>query len=276
MKDDIYTTWKIKKRRGGFRTIESPNDELKMRQRESIGRLQMAEKLPVSPFAHAFQPYKNIATMAMPHVGKEYVGSIDISDYFPSITLDKFLNKVKTVPKEELWDHFHDFCDGKGNRLPQGAPGSPLISNAYLFRLDWRMAWQCHERGCDYSRYADDLTISGPKRDDIVVLLKIASELMRVYYELETNKKKTKIVHRSRRQLCCGVVVNEKLNTKREDRKNLRAEVHQQKLKGKNLKLETLGRIAFHEMVRDSDKTTHSSREIIDSVKVTKEMKAVQ
>lgn len=274
MKDDMYTTWKIKKRRGGFRTIESPSDDLKARQRESMKELQ--EKLQVSPFAHAFQPYKNIVTMAMSHVGKEYVGSIDISDYFPSITMDKFLNKVKTVPKEELWDHFHDFCDGKGNRLPQGAPGSPLISNAYLFRLDWRMAWQCHEGGCDYSRYADDLTISGPNRDDVVVLLKIASELMRVYYELRTNKKKTKIVHRSRRQLCCGVVVNEKLNTKREDRKNLRAEVHQQKLKGNNLKLETLGRIAFHEMVRDSDKTTHSSRDIIDSVKVTKAMKAVQ
>jgi retron-type reverse transcriptase len=274
MKDEMYTRWPIKKRRGGVRWIESPNDDLKARQRESIDKLE--EKLQVSPFTHGFARYKNIATMAMSHVGKEYVGSIDIADYFPSISLEKFLDKVKTVPKEELWDHFHDFCDGKGNRLPQGAPGSPLISNAYLFRLDWRMAWQCHERGCDFTRYADDLTISGPNRDDVVVLLKIASELMRVYYGLKTNKKKTKIVHRSRRMLVCGVVVNERLNLKREDRKRLRAIKHQEMLKNGKLSLETKGKVAFEAMIRENTKTTHSSREIIDSVKVTKEMAAVK
>lgn len=280
---NLYQTWKIAKRSGGFRTIEAPNDELKAKQRAAMDGLQ--EALQVSPFAHGFQPYKNIATGAKSHVGKEWVGSIDIEDFFPSIKKEKFCEEMANiggpawgpvVESKEIDDAkkaialgFHDFGDEKGERLPQGAPTSPLLSNAYLFKLDWRMAWLCHERDVDYTRYADDITISGPKRDDIAILLKIAEELMNKHYALKVNRKKTKIIHRSRRQLVCGVVVNSKLNLKREVRKNLRAEVHQKSKLG-NLPLETKGRIAFEKMVRECSKESHSSRTICKSIEMTK------
>ena len=266
-----YNTWKIKKRRGGHRTIESPDDVTKYKQRESVDEL--AKTLKVSPFAHGFQPYKNIVTMAMPHVAKDFVGSIDISDYFPSIKKELFLARAD----KEKWDvdwkdldiHFHDFNDGKGLRLPQGAPGSPFLSNTYLLTFDWRMAWLCAAKDIDYTRYADDLTFSGANRDDIVVMIGMATRILNSEYKLKINKKKTKIMPRSRRQLVCSIVVNEKLNLKREVLKNLRAEVHQKSMRG-NLPLDTLGRLAFKEMVKNSTKTTHSSTQIIGSIKVTR------
>lgn len=267
----VYNTWKIKKRSGGHRTIESPDDVTKYLQRNSADEL--AKVLKVSPFAHGFQPYKNIATMAMPHVGKDFVGSIDFSDFFPSIKKELFLERAKKekwkVDPKDFDIHFHDFCDGKNERLPQGAPGSPFLSNIYLLTFDWRCAWLCNEKGVDITRYADDVTLSGPNRDDIVKLIGMMTRILENEYKIKINKKKTKIMPASRRQLVCGCVVNQKLNLKREVLKNLRAEVHQKGMKG-SLPLDTLGRLAFKEMIRNSTKTTHSSTQIISSIKVTR------
>ncbi len=275
MKDNLYTVWRIPKRKGGFRQIESPCDELKKKQKALLKKLREAFK--VSPFAYAFQPYKNIAVCAQPHVGKTWVACIDIKDFFPSITYDSFRLPQKNTngwdPKG-LLDCFHDFGDGKGLRLPQGAPTSPFLSNAYLLHFDWLMAWKCAGLDCDYTRYADDLVVSGENKGRVLALLKIAEQVLEKDYGLEVNHKKTKVVHRTRRQLVCGVVVNRRLNTPRRLRKNLRAEIYQQKLKGGELSNETKGRIAFHKMVRESTKTTYSSRELIDQIKLAKKLEA--
>lgn len=266
----MYTIFKIPKRKGGLRQIENPNAELKEKQRKILGELRNSFK--VSPFACAFQPWKNIAVSAQPHVGKKWVASIDIKDFFPSITHDRLVRKllIPAGTQTPIKDCFHDFGDGKGLRLPQGAPTSPFLSNAYLFRFDWLMAWKTAEFDCDYTRYADDLVISGESKKHIVALLKIAEQVLEKDYGLSVNHKKTKIIHRTRRQMVTGIVVNKKLNTPRRLRKNLRAEIHSLRMAGKELPQETRGRIAFHKMVRESTKTTYSSRDIINQIKLVK------
>lgn len=275
-----YTVWKIPKRKGGFRVIESPCDELKKKQKEMLKELQKIFK--VSPFAYAFTYYKNISLMATPHVGKKWVACIDLKDFFPSITYQKFFDRVlhpitveEVVRLDILKTCFHNFNGGTSAsdyRLPQGAPTSPLLSNVYLFKFDWLMAWKAHALDCDYTRYADDLVVSGKDKKCIVKLLKMAERILWSEYALKVNHKKTKIVHRARRQMVCGVVVNEKLNTPKQLRKNLRAEIHQLKLKGGEISNETRGRVAFHKMVRENTKTTYSSREIITQILVTKKL----
>lgn len=272
-----YTIFKIPKRNGKFRTIESPSDTLKATQKKNLAKL--VKILKVSPFAHAFQPYKNITTMAMGHVGKEYVGCMDVKDFFPSITKENFLGVLRTIDKtkqdvmakvEKLIEPlFFDFGDGKGSRLPQGAPSSPFLSNVFLFTFDWRMTWQCHRLGYDYSRYADDLVISGAEKRHIHALFQMSLDILAKHYKLAINPPKTKFMHKSQRQLVCGVVVNEKLNLPRRWRKNLRAEVHQAK---GALSLETKGRMSFAEMVRNTKKTSHSSMQIANSVILSRQL----
>lgn len=290
-----YTIFRIPKRKGGERIIEAPDAVLKAKQQDLIPILQKTFK--VSPFAHAFQPYKNIVTMAMPHVGKKWVGCIDVEDFFPSIQYNQFMNisackdnKLQKnnnfrlyhegneqLKKEFCANHniintcFNDFEDTKLLRLPQGAPTSPLLSNIFMCNIDWKMAWKCFTHQCDYSRYADDLVVSGDSKKDVIKSLLYAEKLLNKI-GLKVNQKKTKIMHRTKRQLVCGIVVNEKLNIPRKYRKNLRAEIHQQNLKGEELRNDTKGKIAFRDMVLNNKKDTWSSYSLIRGILFTQRM----
>src|SRR5438034_755250 len=51
-------------------------------------------------------------------------------------------------------------CTHDGS-LPQGAPTSPRLSNLVNHRLDARLFALARKRNVAYSRYADDITISG-------------------------------------------------------------------------------------------------------------------
>jgi len=290
-----YTIFRIPKRKGGERIIEAPDAILKAKQQALIPILQKTFK--VSPFAHAFQPYKNIVTMAIPHVGKKWVGCIDIEDFFPSIQYRIFMEvsscKTNSFSKNKNFKLYHegnektrkefnenynilntcfnDFEDNKYQRLPQGAPTSPLISNIIMYSIDWKMAWKCFTYQCDYTRYADDLVVSGSSKQDVVNSLKYAEKLL-TGIGLKVNHKKTKIMHRSKRQLVCGIVVNEKLNIPRKYRKNLRAEIHQQNLRGEELRNDTKGKMAFQDMVLKNKKDTWSSYSVVRSILFTKRM----
>lgn len=264
----MYQVFRIPKRAGGFRIIEAPDPELKLNQQREIYYLKQI--YPISPFAHAFQPYKNIVTMAGGHISKDYVGCLDISDFFPSITRDLFTKTAGNSKDVNLKICFHDFGDGKGLRLPQGAPTSPILSNICLYEFDWRIARAAYVLQCDYSRYADDLVFSGNPRSHVRVLFQI-SEYYLTRLGFKINKKKTKLMHKSARQLVCGVIVNKKINLPRKFRKNLRAEIFQQK--GGILKSETEGRKAFTIMVLENKKDFRSSTEILKTLELQKALK---
>lgn len=297
-----YKVFKIPKRRKGqFRTIEAPNDKLKEEQRESLPELK--SRLYESPFAHAFTGNKNIVTMAKGHVKKEFVLSFDLADFFPSITKkalldeintnmsfrrrlkhdrkqpDKKMETTKEVVKRHVEKHFCDFDDGHGERLPQGAPGSPFLSNTFLHGFDWFAARKCKEKDITYSRYADDVTLSGANENDLWRVFYFCLQPYLNKRGLKVNRRKTKMMSSKHRQMVCGLVVNEKINIPRRWRKNLRAELHQQGTslkdleehpeKAKKLKKSTRGRLAFLYMVYGKDyKHITDSMEYLDIQKV--------
>lgn len=243
-----YTVFRIPKKSGGVRIIEAPCPSLKARQRAAMFELMFL--LKISPFAHAFARQRNIVTNAEHHVKKPYVLAFDLSDYFPSIKREKFEKfledhagkaganaEVKKKRIGELLDIcFHDFGDGKGLRLPQGAPTSPLIANAFLYRFDWRCAWTAYARDVTYTRYADDLVFSGDDDAKLWSCFYAAKHILEGTYDLAVHPKKVRLMDAKRRQMVCGLVVNEKLNLPKRWRRNMRAALHQERLYAQGLR----------------------------------------
>ena len=95
--------------------------------------------------------------------------------------------------------------------LPQGAPTSPALTNIICRGLDARLKGLADSLGFTYSRYADDITLSGngdAKQN-------VGKALRRMKYIVadegfEIHPDKTRVLHKGRRQEVTGIVVNEK------------------------------------------------------------------
>src|SRR5690606_33872190 len=109
--------------------------------------------------------------------------------------------------------------------LPQGAPTSPHISNAFLYDFDEMMQELCLEKGVSYTRYADDITFSGESKEVLLALIgRCESFLSRKGLSLK--KEKTRIASAQASQRVTGLVVNSAVNPPREYRRRVRAMFH--------------------------------------------------
>lgn len=219
-----YRSFELPKRAGGVRPIDSPRVFLKVIQ-QFLADYVLAG-LPVSQGVYSYRAGTSIVDNARQHVGKDYVANIDIENFFGSIQrpgveallASNGLNGVSAALIGKLVT--------KDGVLPQGAPTSPAISNAFLLSFDEVMLAGCRERDLAYSRYADDITVSGADRNAIADMIEVAREQLAAQYGLRLNEKKTRIASRHGQQKVTGVVVNEKILPPRTFRRQVRAAFH--------------------------------------------------
>ena len=117
--------------------------------------------------------------------------------------------------------------------LPQGAPTSAALANLCAFRLDIRIGGLARALGARYTRYADDIVLSGDAnllRWADRVETRIGAWALDEGFAL--NHRKTRRVARSRRQEVCNIVVNERLNLPRIEFDRLKAQLHACATKG--------------------------------------------
>ncbi|OGQ87915.1 MAG: hypothetical protein A2289_22680 [Deltaproteobacteria bacterium RIFOXYA12_FULL_58_15] len=236
-----YHRFDIPKKTGGRRLISAPKATLKKAQQVVLDNI--LSRLPTEPEAHGFVAQHSIVTNAACHAGKAVVINVDLKDFFPSIGFRRvrglfqrlgysgqvatMLGLLCTEPpriKAEL--------DGKvfhvalGERvLPQGACTSPAITNTICRRLDRRLVGLASKHGFTYSRYADDLTFSGNVPKKAGRLLRSVRAILENEGFAE-NGKKTRVMRQSRRQEVTGLTVNDKPRVSREQRRELRAILH--------------------------------------------------
>jgi retron-type reverse transcriptase len=248
----LYKTFRIGKPSGhGYRTINAPSAELKGLQRWIVRNVLRAVKLHIA--ASAFRPGCSIVNNAKPHAGHDFVFNADLRDYFPSITSRRIFGLFRALGfANELAAAFTRLTTRAGE-LPQGAPTSPELANIIARRLDSRLDGLCQRCGWRYTRYCDDITVSGngvfggAKR---VIEAIIASE------GFEVNTKKTRVHRRGQSQMVTGLVVNEFPNVPRSQRHRWRAIFHQASLHpdrfgGRSQELR--GYVSFLRMVHPSD-----------------------
>lgn len=134
--------------------------------------------------------------------------------------VSRLASRIPAVVREATKQFIHPV-------LPQGAPTSPGIANAIVWRMDKRLTALARKFGGDYSRYADDLTFSGFEKMAKHAKLIVALVEKIVHTEgLAINKKKTRIMRKGRRQKVTGVVVNKQTNLSRRDFDLLKAILH--------------------------------------------------
>lgn len=255
-KRKAYSTFKLPKKKGGFRSIDAPSKNMKLVQRWILNNILY--KLNAGEYAHGFIPKKSIVTNASVHVGQELVLGIDLKDFFPSITFSRVMGLFRSIGyTEEISYTLGELCTFNW-RLPQGAPTSPMISNLIAWSMDIKLSKFCIKRNLYYSRYADDITISGGKnlpRYKTSIFRKIEEEGFSI------NLDKVRLHGTGSSQRVTGLVVNEKVTLRREKKKKLRAIVYNivkngimaaNKENDPFFKEKIFGHIAFAKMV-DSD-----------------------
>ncbi|AKB75143.1 Retron-type RNA-directed DNA polymerase [Methanosarcina lacustris Z-7289] len=220
-KEKAYATFKVPKKSGDFREINAPSKKMKIIQRWILDKILY--KLNPGNYAHGFIPGKTIYTNAKAHVNKDLVLGIDIKDFFPSIKfvavydVFKFAGYTARVARQ-----LAELCTYHW-KLPQGAPTSPMLANLVALNLDKKISQYCIRENFEYSRYADDITISGSYNLAMhkEIIIKIINE-----NGFEVNYKKVRMVSKGSRQKVTGLVVNDKVGMGRTKKKTLRAIVH--------------------------------------------------
>ena len=254
-----YRTFAIPKKSGGKRYISAPMPQLKALQEWILRNILV--RMPTHEAAHGFIHGRSIITNAAVHTNSEFVLSMDLKDFFPTLTFRRvkgiframgYLEGISTIlallctecPRQAIKLKDPDSGEDKwvhvavGPRcLPQGSPASPMLTNLASLCLDRRLTGFSQKHGLRFTRYADDLTFSMPKGQthkkewlQKVVTMIVENEGFQVH------PTKTKLMGRGDRQEVTGLVVNDDMPPRvpSEVKDMLRAAIHNQ-LQGKDL-----------------------------------------
>jgi len=230
----------LEKRDGRPRLIEKPKPTLKRVQRKIYD--EILSTLDTHPAAHGFCKDRNCLSHASLHTGKQYLFLFDLTECFQSIgwvrvkaqfkrmgypeSVSVYLTALCThsVLKPSMLKPFDPTQRERLRRrhLPQGAPSSPALVNAVLHHLDHRLDGLAAKLGLNYSRYADDIAMSGNTHRDWRFLEPLVGAIC-LEEGVSLNNKKTRIKRPHQKQRVTGVVVNSKTNVDRKYFENLKA-----------------------------------------------------
>ena len=226
-----YHDFYIAKKSGGKRHISAPVNGLKSIQ--SYLNILFQSIYEPSQWAMGFTEGRSVVDNAQIHTGQNYIFNLDIKDFFPSIPQARVWGRLKVYPfnfNKELANVIAGLCcmkvvteDSEKYILPQGAPTSPLLTNAICDKLDFKLSRLALHYGLKYSRYADDITFSSMhnvyQKDS-----KFMKSLFRIIQEqgFSVNEEKTRLQKKGSRQEVTGLIVSDKVNVTRKYTEDIR------------------------------------------------------
>ncbi len=227
----------LPKASGGWRLIEQPKPRLKAIQRQILR--EMLDSIAPHPCAHGFRRGRSSMSYVTPHIGKAAVLRMDLKDFFVSVPTARIAALFRTLgypqPVAQVLrslcthalspalaatgEHALSWAQRKrlqSKHLPQGAPTSPALANLCAWRLDCRLQGLAEHFGLDYTRYADDLALSGGRE-----LLRLAPFVQGAIGAIAreegfcVNHRKTRLQSKAQRQHLTGIVINQRPNLDR-------------------------------------------------------------
>ena len=247
----LYTKFEIPKRFGGNREIQAPNGVLRHIQQSLAALLskcasEINESQKLEDFAvpdpkvgasHAFKKNRSIVTNARPHTAKRWVFNVDLQDFFGTINFGRvrsyfIANRHFALHPAVATVIAQIACND--NKLPQGSPCSPIISDLIGQVLDISLVKLARATDCTYTRYADDLTFSSnrpspstrvarrnPSTHEWEAGVGLKRSISRAGFRI--NPAKTRMLYRDSQQVVTGLTVNRKVNVSAPYRNTVRA-----------------------------------------------------
>lgn len=220
--EKYYRAFSIKKKNGKFREISAPRVFLKTVQRYILDCI--LSPIEVHASATGFRRNMSIQVGAGRHVGHRFVWNIDLKDFFPSIRKAAVRRLFTEIGFPDKSAYFLAGLCCLHDRLPQGAPTSPVISNLVFYELDERIFKEAKKVSITYTRYADDLSFSSGKPIPESFRSAISAVIKSSGFTIHPDKSRL-MGPRCRREIT-GLTVNEKVSVPRETRRKLRARFH--------------------------------------------------
>lgn len=231
------------------RLLEAPTPLLRAVLRRVLQRILVW--VPIHPAAHGFVRSRSAVTHARAHVDTDQVICFDLRAFFASVDVSRINGLFRTMgyPEAVAWtlaclcthqtpvrvlskmplggaDDARAWLRAglRARHLPQGAPTSPALANLACYVLDKRLAGLAASAGQTYTRYADDLTLSGPGQHAGRLVAAVNSIVRDEGFTLHTSK--TRVRPANQRQEVTGLVVNDRLGVPRQYHEQLRAMLH--------------------------------------------------
>ena len=157
-----YSRYRKPKSSGGWREIAEPDPRLKYLQTRLVR--QRLTTAPAHPAAVAYQAGRSTLNHVEPHLGAAVIVTADVKDFFPSTRAGRIELWWRERVEREAAEVLTLLTTDRGG-LPQGAPSSPVLSNAVNFELDQKLFARATTAGARYTRYCDDLAFSWPHGD---------------------------------------------------------------------------------------------------------------
>ena len=219
--DHFYRRFEVKKKNGSTRYLEEPLPSLKEIQCWILKNILY--EVPVSRFAKAYVPKRDLLDNVKYHKNKESVISLDIEIFFTSIQRISIEQIFLGLGYSSNISNLLSKLCCCNETLPQGAPTSPYLSNIFLVHFDSILSVYCRLNNIRYTRYADDIILSG-EIDAPSAIEFVRMELFKI--GLTLNEQKIKVMGKNFRQIVTGIVVNSVIQTPKKQRDKIRQEIY--------------------------------------------------
>lgn len=220
------------KKKGGSCLIKAPNFNLKKVQRKILDKILISS--PQLACVYGLSMNKSILTNAKAHQKNfgAYLLVLDIENFFTSISK----NQVNRIFKKNGFNRENSsiltkLCTAEDS-LPQGAPTSPYLASLVCSKLDKEIYTYCQRRKFIYTRYFDDISISGKKilPDNIENIERIISK-----HRFKCNRQKGNVFDVGKDKIINGILAKESGLTVTDDYKKEIENIYKEVIKDNNI-----------------------------------------
>ena len=155
------------------------------------------------PCVQGFVRKRSIVTNANKHLGRKFIVTCDIKLFFESISIASIINAFQNLGcSAAIAENLAGLCTLDGF-LAQGLSTSPVLANVVSLNMDRDLLSLYKHYNCAFTRYADDITISGddglPSKAELDEILKKRG--------FQLNHAKFKIQKKGQKQYVTGLTV---------------------------------------------------------------------